>query len=346
MSVRTWLSVVTVALLVIIIYLARHEIVQAWDLLGRVNLWILLLLIPGQIFVYYAAGEMVFSYLKKKKSIHHLTPPTLARMALEMNFVNHVLPSGGVSGASYMNWRLGQYGVSAGRATMAQVVRFAAGFAGFITLLLIAVVAITVDGTINRWIILLSSLLVGLMVSAVFATVFLLGSERRIKKFSQWLYITVNRVVSLITFGRRVHVLKEKTVETFFDELQDDYRALWREKKILIKPYLWGLVFTIGDVALFAIAFWALGTPVNPAIILIAYGLAVVAGFFMITPGGAGAYEAIMVFFLAMAGVSSGVAIAGILLTRVVMMVGTIALGYVFYQHALLAYGKKSKPQR
>ncbi|MGK2896263.1 MAG: hypothetical protein ACSLEY_01505, partial [Candidatus Saccharimonadales bacterium] len=158
MSIRTWISMFTVVLLAVIVYVARHEIAHAWTLLSQVNIWILLLLVPGQIFVYYAAGEMVFSYLKRKHSIHHLTPPTLARMALEMNFVNHVLPSAGVSGASYMNWRLGHYGVGLSRATMAQVVRFAAGFVAFIALLVVAVVAVTIDGTVNRWIILFSSL--------------------------------------------------------------------------------------------------------------------------------------------------------------------------------------------
>lgn len=334
------MSVLTIALLGVIMYLARHEIVHAWTLLSRVNLWILLLLIPGQLFVYYAAGEMVFSYLKKKHSIHHMSPMTLARMALEMNFVNHILPSAGVSGASYMNWRLGHHGVALSRATMAQVVRFAAGFAAFIVLLLVAVVVVTVDGTINRWIILFSSLLITLMVVVILLAIFLLGNERRIKKFSRWVEKSTNKVARIVTFGRRRKVLDSEKVEAFFDELHDDYRALRHDKSLLKWPFIWGLLFTIGDVALFVITFWALGTMVNPAVILIAYGLAVLAGFFMITPGGAGAYEAIMVSFLAIAGVSSGVAIAGILLTRVILLLGTIILGYVFYQHALLTYGK------
>jgi uncharacterized protein (TIRG00374 family) len=91
---------------------------------------------------------------------------------------------------------------------------------------------------------------------------------------------------------------------------------------------------------LFLITFWALGVPVNPAPILIAYGVAALAGFFVITPGGAGAYEAIMVGFLALAGLSQGTAIAGTLLTRVILLLGTIVLGYVFYQLAIVKYGR------
>jgi uncharacterized membrane protein YbhN (UPF0104 family) len=51
-----------------------------------------------------------------------------------------------------------------------------------------------------------------------------------------------------------------------------------------------------------------------------------------------------MVAFLAIAGLSQGTAIAGIVLTRVILLLGTIILGYVFYQHAILKYGKGNSP--
>lgn len=344
MSFRTVLSIVTVILLGLIVYLSRHEIYKAWLLLGQVNIWILLLLIPGQILVYYAGGEMSFAYLRAKQSINNINSFQLARMSLEMNFVNHVLPSAGVSGMSYMTWRFGHYGISPGRATMSQVVRYAVAFLAFITLLLISLFVITIDGHINRWIILFSSLLVGAMVTSLFVGVFLLSSTTRVARFSAWLTTKTNRLVRVVSFGRVKMALHPAKVDEFFDELHKDYLALVREKRILAKPYLWGLVYAAGDALLFVIAFWALGTYVNPAIILIAYGLAGIAAFFVVTPGGAGAYEAIMVAFLAVAGVTSGTAIAGILLARVILLLGTIVFGYFFYQHAILTYGRKDPP--
>jgi uncharacterized protein (TIRG00374 family) len=341
MSFRAWLSVVTLVLIAVIIFFSRHELLHAWDLLGKVDIWILLLLIPAQLLVYYTGGEMMFSYLRAKDSIQKVSPPELAGMALEMNFVNHILPSGGLSGVSYMTWRLGKYGVSSGRATMAQVVRYAVGLLSFMCLLFVAVFIVTVDGSINRWIILMSSLLVGGMTSALVAAVYLLSSPKRILGFSTWFVETANKLVRKVTFGRKKRVLTKTRVEAFFMEMHDDYLALKHDKRILIKPFLWGLIFTIADIALFLITFWALGHPVNPAPILIAYGVATIAGFFVITPGGAGAYEAIMVAFLAVAGLDKGTAIAGIVLTRVILLLGTIGLGYMFYQRALIKYGRK-----
>lgn len=341
MSFRAWLSVITLALIAVIIFFSRHELLRAWDLLGTVDIWVLLLLIPGQLLVYYTGGEMMFSYLRAKDSIQKVPPMALAGMALEMNFVNHILPSGGLSGVSYMTWRLGKYGVSSGRATMAQVVRYAVGLLSFMSLLLIAVFIVTIDGSINRWIILMSSLLVGGMTSALVAAVYLLSSPKRIAGFSSWFVKVANKIVRKVTFGRKKRVLGQGQVEAFFMEMHDDYLALRQDKRILIKPFLWGLLFTVADIALFLITFWALGHPVNPAPILIAYGVATIAGFFVITPGGAGAYEAIMVAFLAVAGLDKGTAIAGIVLTRVILLLGTIGLGYLFYQRALIKYGRK-----
>ena len=344
MSFRAWLSTITLVLIAVIIFFSRHELVRAWQLLEQVNIWILLLLIPGQLLVYYAGGEMMFSYLRGKKAISHIAPLGLARMALEMNFVNHVLPSGGVSGISYMGWRLGGYGVSAGRSTMAQVVRYSMGFASFIALLLIAVLIVTIDGGINRWIILVSSILASGMISVMVAAVFVMSSTKRMTWFASWTTRTVNTLVRKVTFGRKRKVLDKDQVNEYFDELHHDYVALRADKRILIRPFLWGLVFNLADVGLFLIAFWALGVPVNPAPVLIAYGVASMAGFFVVTPGGAGAYEAIMVAFLAIAGLAQGTAIAGILLARVILLLGTIGLGYLFYQHAIIKYGKKRPP--
>lgn len=310
-------------------------------MLGSVNLWILALLIPLQILVYYAAGEMVFEYLRSKGSIKKdVSRLSLARLALETNFVNHTLPSGGVSGMSYMTWCLKRYGVSAGKATMAQVVRYVVGFASFAALLLVAVLMVTADGNINRWIIFVSSSLVSIMAIATALAIYMFSSKTRMEAFGRFFVRTANKIIKFVTFGKIKNPIVYSRIDQFFIDFYDDYQILKKDTRILIKPFLWGLVFTAGEAALFMVTFYALGEAVNPAPILIAYGLASMAGFFIITPGGAGAYEAIMVSFLAIAGISQGVAIAGILLTRIFMMIITIAIGYIFYQLTVLKYGR------
>jgi len=85
----------------------------------------------------------------------------------------------------------------------------------------------------------------------------------------------------------------------------------------------------------------ALGTIVNPAAILLAIGVAAVVGAFMITPGGAGGYEAMMVLMLTGSGIKGATVIAGVLLARVILILLTIGSGYLFYHLALRKYGKQ-----
>lgn len=337
----------TLGLVVLIVFLARKELMHAWELFGQVNLAILAILIPLQLVAYYAAGETMFSYLRGKGSMRKVNKLEQARMALELNFVNHTLPSGGVSGMSYMTWRLSKFDVSAGKAASAQVVRYAAGFIASIILVPLAVIAVTIDGNVNRWIILISAGIVTFMILASVGLVYLVASRVRMQRFAEWVSNFINSMVRRLARGKRRTLVHEAHIYKFFEEMHDDYLELRRDRRVLKQPILWALLFTFADAMLFWVTFWALGEPVNPAPIIIAYTLASVAGFIVVTPGGTGAYEAIMVAFLALAGIASGAAIAAIVLTRVIVLITTIAIGYVFYQKALLKYGKRRpSPQR
>lgn len=343
MPIKSIISWVTLGLVVLIVVLSRNELAHAFELLGKVNLAILALLIPLQLVAYYAAGETLFSYLRAKGKLKDVAKSEEAMMALEMNFVNHTLPSGGVSGISYMTWRLSKFGVPPGRAASSQVVRYVAGFFATIILTLLSVIVVTIDGNVNRWIILVSSGMVIFMIVASFALTFLVSNRKRMEAFAKKVSQVVNGVVRKVTRGKKRVLLREKKIYTFFNEIHDDYLELRRDYRILVKPVLWALLFILTDALLFWVTFLALGSFVNPAAIIIAYGLASVAGFIVVTPGGAGAYEAIMVAFLAVAGVASGTAIAGIVLTRVIVLITTIAIGYIFYQRALEKYGKRQQ---
>ncbi len=341
MSVKSIISWVTLALVALILFLSRHELLKALELMETVNPLVLLLLVPLMLFTFYAAGEIMFTYLSAKGGIKPTKWYERARMALELNFVNHTLPSGGVSGISYMTWRLGKLGVSPGRAASAQVVRYVAGFIASAILIAISVVAVTLDGNINRGIILVSSAIVTFMIFSTIALIYLVSSRKRMERFADWSSKGINKVTRKMTRGKKRVLVREKKIFEFFEDIHDDYLELRRDYRVLVYPVLWATAFTAADALLFWITFTALGTPVNPAPLLIAYVLASVAGFIVVTPGGAGAYEAIMVAFLATAGIASGAAIAGIVLTRVIILIVTIAFGYLFYQNALGKYGKR-----
>ena len=337
------MSIVTIAIIGVVVVLSREDLLHAWDLMHQVNLWLLLgLLIPLQLLSYYAMGETLFSYLRSQGKAKSISPFGFARLALEMNFVNHALPSAGVSGISYMGWRLRHFGISISKSTTAQLVRLVATFGGFVVVLLIAVLLLWFDGTLNRWVSLTVTSLVLAVIGIFIGLIYMLEHKKRLPQLARWIISSANRIVRLFTFGRvSQKIASSEPLEMFFEDIRQDYYYIRKHLRVLIVPLLWGIAFTLFEVAMFYATFFALGHPINPATLAIAWGLAGAAGLLMVTPGGAGIYELVMVGFLTATGVDPRVGIAGIVLTRVLLMVGTILAGYFFYQQALVRYGKR-----
>ena len=339
-SPRIILSIVSIVIMALVLYFSRHELEKAWGLLGHANLLFLSLLLPIQFGVYYAGGEMIFSYLRKKKLIHGVSRFEQARIALELNLVNHIFPSGGISGISYTTWRMHKLGVSSPSSTFAQLVRYVASFVSTLLLLVLAVILLALDGQVNQYIVVASSLLIASIVVLTFTVIFMFSSRDRMRKIARNITRLVNAIIRWVTLGKYKRMFGYNKVESFFSDMYDDFKELSSDWKMVVKPLIWGVVYSSLDILMFVVTFWSLGYSVNPAVLLIGYCLAAVSGMIAFTPGGAGFYEAIMILFLSMAGVSSDVAIAGIVLTRVILLTGTIVFGYIFYQHAIIKYGK------
>ena len=340
LTMKQWLNIVTLLLIVLVIFFARNDLVKAWYLLSSVNIWLFLLIIPFQFLSYFAAGAIVFSYLKAKGDLNGVSWLEQPKMALELNFVNHVFPTAGVSGISYMAFRLGKLGVSHGRATLAQVVRLAMTFVSFAALMMVAVLWVTFDGSITRFTILIASSLVSIILAGIAGTIFLVGSPKRLEKFEAFLDGLLNKRLARI-FKRKRPLVRRDAMHKFFSDLHADYLSLKADPKCLVRPFWWGIVFNLAEIMMFFITFLSLGAFVNPAPILIALGLAGLVGAFLVTPGGAGGFEAAMIFFLTTAGIPAAVSVAGVLLARTSLIIITIGSGYVFYNAAMKKYGKR-----
>jgi uncharacterized protein (TIRG00374 family) len=189
-------------------------------------------------------------------------------------------------------------------------------------------------------IILICLLLVVLCVGATIGAIYVIGSKKRLRRFSDWLTRFVNGFVSRFTRGRRNNILQPEPINKFFGELHQDFVEIRRDRRILIRPFIWAVLANLADVALIWIAFWSLGTIVNPALLFVAFGVASIASAVSVTPGGAGVYETIMIAFLASSNVPASAAIAGTLIARVTLVLGTIFFGYLFYQLTVIKYGK------
>ncbi len=344
------LSVVTLLLVALIAYKAFSGTVEidgqtmtmlegTWYSLQRINIWIVLLIIPEQILMYYAAGQIYFAFLRQRKNFK-ISQAKLTRISLEINFVNHALPSGGASGLAYLIWRLKDFDISAGQISFIHILRYGICAIGnaLQTLIAIIIVIATFQIVPGGWwaVILAAGVAFGIIGLLVLAWLIV-----RRQKNIDWLAATstkfINKVMRKVSRGKKRKILSEENVAKFFGDLREDYLNLKKNRRILGKPMIWGLFYSFLELATYWVIACALGHPEILPQIMIAEGIASVVGTVMVTPGGMGGYEGAFIAAMVATGVDIYTATITVIVTRVFVLIGTIVSGYGFYQHALMS---------
>lgn len=345
---RKILSVVTLILLAIVVWNARDEIVQAINFLGQTNIWIILLLIPEQLFMYFCCGQMFFSYMKAKKDVKKIPRWDLMRISFELNFVNHAVPSGGVSGLGYITWRLKPYGATTGQISFMYLLRYFITIAANQCQTIIAIIVLALCGSLSEgalWILaVVAATCIGIIVALV-AIVLIASNKKRIDWFAKTATNVGNWFVKTITFGHKQKVLKLEAVEKYFTDIHLDLMEARKNRKILIKPIIWGIIYSFLEVATYWVVGASMGHPEILPAIMVAEAIGSVVGAVLVTPGGIGGYEGAMIMIMSLLGIEPGLATAVVVTTRIVVLIGTIATGYGFYQHAISTIGKAEKAE-
>lgn len=336
MKLKLWLNVLTFLAIAVVVVFARHDIFLAFEKMTHMNLLVLVLMIPAQFFSFYAIARVYYFFFKATGT--PLPMKTLIPVAIELNFVNHIFPSGGVSGFSYLTLRLRRDNISTAKATLAQLVRFILAFVTFIGLLLLALVLLAFEDRVNRFIILVATTLTITILFAALTIVYVIGTEYRVRDFTQGMSKFLNR---LIHFVRPKHpeTIDLRKVEETFTELHKDYMVLKSDFRKLWPTVRWALIANVSEILLIYIAFVADGSWINPGALIIAYAIATIAGLIAILPGGLGVYEPLMATVLLSAGVPGSVALSATLVSRVITLALALGSGYILYHRALRRYG-------
>ena len=347
LSGRTILSIVTIALVAVVVWGARDKIGLAFtEYLPTMNLWFILALIPEQLFFYFTAGQMFFSYMAAKKNARKIPLPTLARISFELNFVNHAIPSGGVAGLGYIAWRLLPFGSSVGETTFMYVLRYIITICTkqlqvFAAIIILLCVGGMTEGAI--WILVITSLVCLGVLGALVAIIVIASSQKRINKFTHFITRLVNWVVDKVTIGRKKDVLEYATIEKYFHDIHHNIVLVRKHKKMLLKPLLWGILYSFFEVAAFWLVAIGLGHPEIFPQIIVGDVLATIVGAVIPLPGGLGGFETVMIMVVSGLGVDAALATSVVLTTRVLILLNTIVSGYGFYQNAISKIGKAEK---
>lgn len=361
------LSLITLALVAFVIWGAWDQITAATSCIFgghcieggefSINLFIVCLLIPEQLFMYYCAGKIFFAYMAGKQRIAEqkdkgaketkkISTWELARISFELNFVNHAIPSGGVSGLGYITWRLKNYGATAGQVSFMYILRYLITILANQTQTIFAIIFLIVTGSVPSnayWMVwLVGAMSVGIIV-AIAVLIAIVSSRKMIRWAAKELTAFSNWLVKTITFGKKKQILELEKVNKYFMDLHEDFLTAKKDKKLLVKPVIWGFLYNFLEIATYEIVALSLGHGEIFPQIMVAEALGSLVGAVLPTPGGVGGYEGSMITVMCILGTNLAVASTVVIVTRVIVLLNTIVSGYGFYQNAISKIGKADK---
>lgn len=325
-------TLITFAALAILIYAVRHQIVTTIENLKHVNSWPILLMIPLQAINYDAYTRLYRDILViLDEKINYWS---MYGVQLELNFVNHILPSGGVSGFSYFSVRMREYGIPAGKSTLVQFMRFILVFISFQFLLVLGVFMLAFSHQVNNFVLLITGSLITLLLVSTVGIAYVLGSKSRIRNFSTFITKQINRLINLVR-RHNPETISIERVQRVFNDLHENYLILRRERSKLKQPLLASLTANLTEVLTLYVVYVAFGQWVNPGAVILAYAIANFAGLISFLPAGVGIYEALMTAVLTACGIPPGISIPVTIMYRVISMAIQLIPGYILYYRNL-----------
>lgn len=326
------LNTVTLLALLLLVYLVRHDIIETLAKIDDISWWVLLLMIPAQALNFYAYTLMYDDLLKFLGT--KIKMSKLYRITLELNFVNHVFPSGGVSGFSYFSLRLRPLGVTTGKSTLIQLMRFVLVFVSFQVLLALGVLALAFSGAVNNFVLLIAGSIATLLIAGTLLLAYVIGSKQRINMFFTAMTRLVNKIVSVIR-PKNTEAINIERAQKAFNELHENYLLIRKDFSVLRKPLLHSFVANLTEVITLYAVFVAFGFWVNPGAVILAYAVANFAGLISVLPGGVGVYEVLMTAVLTSAGIPAGISFPVVVMYRVLTMLLQLIPGYILYHKAV-----------
>jgi uncharacterized protein (TIRG00374 family) len=331
---RNWkliFNIFTVGLLIASAVALRHQIFQTIDKLGKIHAWALLLIIPIEAWNYDAYARMYRSFFRTIGN--ETTYRDMYKVTLELNLINHLFPSGGVSGFSYFSLRLKQLGISTGKATLVQTMRFVFLFLSFEVYLFIGLLFLALGGHVNNLTILVSSAVATVLFLSTAGLAYIISSEKRINGFFTSVTLLINWIIHIVR-PKHPETINIAKVQQTFTELHENYMILKSDYRQLKMPMIQALIANLTELLAVYVVYLAFGHWINPGALILAYAVANVAGLVSVLPGGIGIYEALMTAVLATVGVSPAISIPVTVMYRVVNIGVQVIPGYYFYHRA------------
>lgn len=333
-SFKTFLIILTAILVGWVVYQNWPDIVESFSHLGQTNVIVLLLLVPEQLFMYYACGQIFFSYLDNRQNVRKFSRWEKFRISTELNFVNHAVPAGGVGGLAFLTYRLNPFNVSAGQASFLYIFRYAITtvinyLQALIAILVLFVFNLAPDAA--KWIISVALLMNTGVFVGLWLIVYVASSKKRIGFFAKTVEKVFNFFAKVFTLGKKKRMRADRKIEEYFLDINSSVGIAKNNKKFLKRPVIWGVVYSFCEIGTYYIVALSLGRPELIAYIMV--GEAIGSVFDGIVPYGL--YELGMAGVMIALGVDFPTATIITVMTRVITLVFTIISGSAPYYKAI-----------
>lgn len=256
---------------------------------------------------------------------------------MELNFINNVFPSGGVSGISYFGARMRSesQNVTAGRATLVQLMKLIMLYLSFEVLLVIGIFLLALEGNINSLVLLTSAVIATCIVFATVLFAYILARKSRVEHFHVWLVKVYNGVLRTVTRNPSRKHEGLSHVHFLLIELQGNFMTIRKEYTKLKLPLLHALFANLSEILCIYVVYIAFGEWVNLGAVIVAYSVANFAGAISVLPGGVGIYEALMTTVLVACGIPLALSLPVTIMYRVLSSAIQLPPGYYFYHKAI-----------
>jgi uncharacterized protein (TIRG00374 family) len=341
------INVITLLLLVVTIYSLRANILETLKNIKNADYFILAIIPFLQYWNYNSTGSLYRNIYKIFKV--DISKRESLKMALEINFVGFVLPTGGVSIVSYLAVRMRSRAKSS-TSTIVMTTKILMQNLSFVILLFLGLLVLAIHGKASNILILIASSLSLMILFGMLIFIYIISSKDRIRSSTKWLIDLANLFFTKLKqlknnigaklFSKKIEekvndVLDSEKIVTRLSAIHDNYLILKANRAYLKKPFINGFIANLTELTTIYLVFAAIGYFVNPGAIIISYAVASFSGVFSIIPGGVGVYEGLMVAVMVSSGVPASVSLSGIVMYRILNTALSLPLGYYYYHKKL-----------
>jgi len=303
--------------LIIVIVVNRSQLNSFKNLFHQINPLVIIPLVAIQILSYFMNGYYYQSILKILG--YQVKVKKLFEGALATNYLNYILPSLGLAGATFLSQVL-KNDVPRGVGVLTQLTRYAFSALAILIMFPVGIFLLINQKSFNHHLIKSLVLSVIILLVIIILIVSSINQEKFLKKY-------------IFKFSNRFKA--KASIKKFVNEFYSSFHLIIHAKQEIIKPTIISLIYINIEILTFYLAFLAFGQSENFGKLIIAYIAANIASLLGGVLFSTGIFEAGMTATLVLLSTPFSLALSVTIFYRVINLIIGLPPGFYYYQKYL-----------